>query len=115
TSAPLGVSAYEWSPDGNYLAYLSREPGPPAMTIAKKGAPNPPPPPLFAQALNPQGPPKALTPPDQYVDSFTWSPDSREISYSFAPVVGFLAPYQTRIFGVSVNGGAARPICDRSR
>ena len=54
-----------------------------------------------------------LTPPDQYVDSFSWSPDSKEIAYSFAPVVGFLAPYSTKIFAVAVDGGATRPIIDR--
>ena len=113
TAAPLGVSAYEWSPDGNFIAYLSRDAGPSAPPIANKVGANPPATRLFVQTLNPAGPAKAITPPDQYVDSFTWSPDSKEIAYSFAPVVGFLAPYQTRIFGVSVNGGAARPIVDR--
>ena len=49
----------------------------------------------------------------QHVDSFAWSPDSREIAYAWAPVVGFLAPYQTRIFAVSAEGGAVRPIIDR--
>ena len=28
------------------------------------------------------------TPPDQYVDSFSWSPDGREIAYAFAPMTG---------------------------
>jgi dipeptidyl aminopeptidase/acylaminoacyl peptidase len=114
TSAPLGVSAYEWSPDGNYLAFLSRDPGPAAPPIANKVGGNPPATRLFIQPLNPSGPAKAVTPPDQYVDSFTWSPDSKEIAYAFAPVVGFLAPYQTRIFAIGVNGGAARPVVDRA-
>jgi dipeptidyl aminopeptidase/acylaminoacyl peptidase len=114
TAAPLGVSAYEWSPDGNYIAYLSREPGPSTPPIANKVGANPPATRLFIQALTPGAAAKAVTPADQYVDSFTWSPDSKEIAYSFAPVVGFLAPYQTRIFAVSVNGGAARPIVDRA-
>jgi len=28
TATPLGVSAYEWSPDGKYVAYLTRDAGP---------------------------------------------------------------------------------------
>lgn len=113
TAAPLGVSAYEWSPDGNYIAYLSRDVGPSTPPIASKVGANPPATRLFIQPLHPAAPAKAVTPPDEYVDSFTWSPDSKEIAYSFAPVVGFLAPYQTRIFAVGVNGGSARPIVDR--
>ena len=62
---------------------------------------------------NPAGPARAITAADQYVDSFSWSPDSKEIAYSWAPVVGFLAPYQTKIFAVAVDGGAVRPIVDR--
>ena len=114
TSAPLGVSAYEWSPDGNYLAYLSRDPGPATPSIANTVGAKPPATRLFVQRLNPREQARPVTPPDQYVDSISWSPDSKEIAYSFAPVVGFLAPYQTRIFAVGVNGGPARPIVDRA-
>lgn len=113
TSAPLGVSAYEWSPDGNYLAYLSRDPGPATPPIANAVGANPPATRLFVQPLNPPGPARAVTPATQFVDSLAWSPDSKEVAYSFAPVVGFLAPYQTRIFAVPVSGGAPRPIVDR--
>ena len=34
TSAPLGVSGYEWSPDGKYLAYTTRDSGPSTPPIA---------------------------------------------------------------------------------
>src|SRR5436190_16109748 len=112
TAAALGVGAYEWSPDGNYLAYTTRDAGPATPPIANKVGANPPATRLWLQPLNPPGAPRVLTAADQYVDSFAWSPDSQEIAYSFAPVVGFLAPYQTRIFGVTV-GGAVRPIIDR--
>ena len=114
TSAPLGVSGYEWSPDGKYLAYLTRDAGPSTPPIANKVGANPPATRLWVQPLNPAGPARAITPPDQYVDSFSWSPDSKEIAYAWAPVVGFLAPYQTKIFAVAVDGGAARPIVDRA-
>ena len=113
TAAPLGVSSYEWSPDGNYIAYLSRDAGPAVPAVANRVGANPPATRLFLQPLNPAGPGRAITTPDQYVDSFTWSPDSKQIAYAFAPAVGFLAPYQTKIFAVGVNGGAARPVVDR--
>lgn len=112
TSAPLGVSSYEWSPDGKYLAYLTRDAGPTTPPIANKVGGNPPATRLWLQPLNPPGAPRSLTPADQYVDSFAWSPDSTEIAYSFAPIVGFLAPYQTRIFAVTVDG-KSRPVVDR--
>ena len=114
TAAALGVTSYEWSPDGKYVAYLSREAGPAAPPVANTVGANPPPTRLFVQPLNPAGPARAITPVDQYVDSFTWSPDSREIAYAFAPVVGFLAPYQTKIFAVAVESGDVRPMVDRA-
>jgi dipeptidyl aminopeptidase/acylaminoacyl peptidase len=114
TSAPLGVSGYEWSPDGKYLAYFTRDAGPSTLPIANKVGASPPATRLWIQPLNPAGPARVLTPADQYVDSFSWSPDSKEIAYAWAPVVGFLAPYQTKIFAVAVDGGAVRPIVDRA-
>jgi dipeptidyl aminopeptidase/acylaminoacyl peptidase len=114
TSAPLGVSSYEWSPDGKYIAYLTRDAGPNTPPIATKVGANPPATRLWLQSINPSGPPRALTPREQYVDSFAWSPDSSQIAYSWSPVVGFLAPYQTKIFAVAADSGAIRPIVDRA-
>lgn len=114
TSAPQGVSSYEWSPDGHYLAYVTRDPGPATPPIANRVGAKPPATRLWVQPLNPAGPPRVLTPADQYVDSFSWSPDSKEVAYAFAPTVGFLAPYSTRISAVAVDGGAIRPIVDRA-
>lgn len=114
TSAPQGVSSYEWSPDGNYLAYVTRDAGPATPPIANRVGAKPPATRLWVQPLKPAGPPRVLTPADQYVDSFSWSPDSKEVAYAFAPTVGFLAPYSTRISAVAVDGGAIRPIVDRA-
>jgi len=112
TSAPAGVSGYEWSPDGRFVAYLSRDAAAGPPPIANRVGANPPATRLWVQPL-PSGAPRALTPPDQFVDSFAWAPDGKEIAYSFAPFVGFLAPYSSKIFAVAVDGGAARPVIDR--
>ena len=114
TSAPAGVVSYEWSPDGKFVAYVSRDAGDGRPPVANK---------VGSQSAGharcgcnrcPQGQPRAVTPPDQFVDSLSWSPDSREIAYSFAPFVGFLAPYSSKIFAVTVASGAIRPIVDRA-
>ena len=101
-AAPLGVSAYEWSPDGKYLAYLTRDAGSvdaadrqPRRLESAGDAP------VAAADRIPPGPARSITASNQYVDSFAWSPDSKEIAYAWAPVVGFLAPYQTKIFAVA--------------
>ena len=112
TSAPLGVTGYEWSPDGKFVAYLSRDAASGPPPIANKVGANPPATRLWVQPL-PSGTPRALTPADHYVDSFAWSPDGKELAYSFAPFVGFLAPYSAKIFAVAIDDGAVRPIIDR--
>jgi dipeptidyl aminopeptidase/acylaminoacyl peptidase len=114
TSAPLGVSGYEWSPDGKYLAYLTRDAGPATPPIANRVGSTPPATRLWVQPLDAPAPARVVTAADQYVDSFAWSPDSKEIAYSFAPTVGFLAPYSTKINAVAIDGGATRPIIDRA-
>jgi len=114
TAAPLGVSGYEWSPDGKYLAYVTRDAGPSTPAIANHVGSSPPATRLWLQPIDPPGPARSITATNQYVDSFAWSPDSKEIAYAWAPVVGFLAPYQTKIFAVSTEGGAVRPVIDRS-
>src|SRR5262249_29986542 len=55
---------------------------------------------------------RLLTPPSQYVDAFSWAPDSHEIAYSAAPRAGFTAPYYTRIYALDL-AGTPRTIVDR--
>ncbi len=112
TAAPEGVNAYEWSPDGRAVAYISRDSSPPASVANTVGA-LPPATRLWVQSLVAPFAARPLTPAGQYVDSFSWSPDSREIAYAFAPFTGFLAPYASRIFAVPATGGPARPVVDR--
>ena len=119
TAAPEGVSAYEWSPDGKSLAYLTRDPMPgdeerqrqDRSFVIRADAPDRPTR-LTVQSLA-GGAPRTLTPPAHYVDGFSWSPDGREIAYSAAPRSGFSAPYETRVYAVAADGGNPRTIVDR--
>jgi dipeptidyl aminopeptidase/acylaminoacyl peptidase len=120
TKAPEGVFAYEWSPDGKSLAFLTRDP----MSrdeerqrqnksfVMRADAPDRP----VRLALVRVGQPSAmrlLTPVTDYVDALSWSPDGREIAYSAAPRTGFTAAYDARVYAVALDGGARRTIVDR--
>jgi dipeptidyl aminopeptidase/acylaminoacyl peptidase len=119
TAAPEGVSAYEWAPDGKSLAFLTRDPMSDEEQRQRKDnsfvihvdaperATR-----LWLQPLE-GGTARVLTPPGQYVDSFSWSPGGREIAYSAAPITGFAAQYATRIYAVSTAGDPPRAVVDR--
>ncbi|PYQ57067.1 MAG: hypothetical protein DMF58_19200, partial [Acidobacteria bacterium] len=49
------------------------------------------------------GTPRALTPPSDFVESMSWSPDGSEIAYAASPRSGFSAQYETRIYAVCVE------------
>ena len=103
TQHPTGVTAYEWSPDGKFLAYLSRG-GPPIMggaaPVANRVGTQPPATRLWVidRVANTGA---SLTPQNQYVDSIAWSPNSKEIAHSFALVRRLPAPYSSKIFAVT--------------
>jgi len=122
TTAPEGVFAYEWAPDGKRIAYLTRDPMPgdeerqrqDRSFVMRADAPDRPTR-LVVQAV--PGTPAVLTPANHYVDGLSWSPDGREIAYSAAPRSGFSAPYETRIYAVDATGPSTqspRPIVDRA-
>ena len=121
TSAPEGVSAFEWSPDGKQLAYLTRDPMPDEEArqrqdrsfVLHADAPDRPAR-LAVLELSAAAPARVLSPVTHYVDALSWSPDGREIAYSAAPKSGFTAPYYTRIYAVPVDGGPPRTIVDRT-
>ena len=118
TSAPEGAFAYEWSPDGKSLAYITMDPPSEEEQRRRKDksfvthvdAPEP------ARRLCVQvlgGASRVLSPPGQYVEGFSWSPDGKEIAYAASPRTGFLAQYATRIYAVPAGGGSPRAVVDR--
>ncbi|MBF8296913.1 MAG: Peptidase protein, partial [Bacteroidetes bacterium] len=119
TDAPEGVFNYEWSPDGRSIAYLTRDAMSPdeqrrrqdQSFVTRVDAPERPTR-LALKLLDSTA--RLLTPLAHYVESLSWSPDSREIAYAAAPTTGFLAQYATRIYSISVDGGAPRAIVDRT-
>src|SRR5262249_11087994 len=92
--APEGVFAYGWSPDGARIAFLTRDPMDAVETrqredrsyVQRADAPDR----ATRLAVVEVGRSAArlLTPPSQYVDAFSWAPDSHEIAYSAAPRAG---------------------------
>jgi len=121
TKAPEGAFTYEWAPDGKSLAFLTRDPMPrdeerqrqDKSFVLRADAPER----STRLALVRVGQPFAmrlLTPPADYVDALSWSPDGREIAYSAAPRTGFTAAYDARVYAVALEGGARRTIVDRA-
>src|SRR6185295_18187607 len=140
TAAPEGVFGYEWSPDAQSIAYLTRDPMPAdeerqrqdKSFVMRADAPDRPARLVVQQiaepgsdrggaASDPARAPAAttVTPPTHYVDGFSWSPDGREIAYSAAPRSGFSAPYEDRLYAIALDGdrrltpGPPRTIVDR--
>jgi dipeptidyl aminopeptidase/acylaminoacyl peptidase len=119
TKAAEGVFAYEWAPDGKGLAYITRDPMPPdeeqrrqdRSFVIRADAPDRPTR-LVVQALDGSAP-RTVTPPADFVDALSWSPDGREIAYSAAPRTGFTAAYDARIYAVTVADSTRRTIVDR--
>ncbi len=121
TYAPEGVVAYEWSPDGGSLACLTLDPMPAEEQrrradksfVIRAGAPERAVRLVVQRADRPEAL-RILTPPSQYVDALSWSPDGREIAYSAAPRSGFSAAYEARVYAVAIESGAVRTIVDRA-
>ena len=110
TAAPEGVNAYEWSPDTASIAYLTRDSAPVSVVTH---ADAPPPATRIALQVMGGGAPRMLTTASEYVESFSWSPDGREIAYAAAPIAGFIAQYAGRIQAVAIDTGAKRTIVER--
>jgi Tol biopolymer transport system component len=87
TRAPEGAFTYEWSPDGKSLAFLTRDPMPrdeerqrqEKSFVARADSPDRPTR-IVVQKVGRPSALRMLTPPSQYVDALSWSPDGREIA-----------------------------------
>jgi len=110
TSAPQGVTAYEWAGDGSAVAYVMREAATPGPVIQVHTPP--PPSRLWVQPTGETA--RATTPATQYVDSFTWAPDHRTLVYSAAPTSGFTAPYYTRLYRTHLGAREPQMVVDRA-
>ncbi len=120
TQAPEGAFTYEWSPDGKSLAFLTRDPMPrdeerqrQDKSFVVRADAQDRPTRLAVQKVGQRFALRMLTPPSQYVDALSWSPDGREIAYSAAPRTGFTAAYDARVYAVALDGGGRRTIVDR--
>jgi dipeptidyl aminopeptidase/acylaminoacyl peptidase len=114
------VIAYEWARDGTSLAYVSPDGVSPEEArlqqdpsfVIHADAPERPAR-LWIKALDGSAP-RVVSPPSHFVDSLSWTPDSKEIVYSASTKLGFMGPYFTRIYAVAAAGGTARAVVDRA-
>jgi len=128
THAPEGVFGYELpsqvavtSKSAGQLAYLTRDPmsadeqrqRDDKSFVIHADAPDRPARLAVQSLIMTDAKPRILTPPNHFVDGFSWSPDGREIAYSAAPRSGFSAPYEDHLYRIGVDGGAPRTLVDR--
>ncbi|HEX2715328.1 MAG TPA: hypothetical protein VHM88_24375 [Candidatus Acidoferrales bacterium] len=119
TSVKEGVTTYEWSPDGEHLAFLAPNPASPEDEQRKKDKSfvihvgrNERLPRLWVQEVRTKLP-KAISPVNQFVVDFSWAPDGRTIVYSASNESGFYARYRTRIYAIPAAGGEPHTVVDR--
>ena len=119
TSMKDGVGAYEWSPDGKKIAFLTPDPLTEDEQKRRKDKSyyiqvdrNNRVPRLWIQDV-PGGTPKAISPPGQAIVDFSWAPDGQAIIYSSSKEYGFNAQYHSSIYLLPAGGGEPRTILSR--
>ncbi len=120
TSAKEGVTTYEWAPDSTRIAYLAPDPAPEEEERRKKEKSyvievdrHERPGRIWVQDLA-GGSPRAISPPGQFVLSLSWSPDGSTLAYSAAPMSGFMAQMNSRIYTIPAAGGEPRAVVGRA-
>jgi dipeptidyl aminopeptidase/acylaminoacyl peptidase len=120
TTAKEGTASYEWSPDGKRIAYMTADPTSADELRAKKDKTyvievdrNERRPRVWVQDVE-GGDARAITPANQFVLGFAWSPDGNTVAYSASTVSGFNAQYNSRIYSVPAAGGPPKAIVDRT-
>ncbi len=113
TTAKEGTAIFEWSPDGQRIAYIAPDPVPADEERRKKDKTyvievdrNERPPRVWIQGVA-GGNARAITPADQYVLGLSWSPDGSTVAYAASNVGGFNSQYHSKIYSVPLR--AARP------
>ncbi|HEY7821061.1 MAG TPA: S9 family peptidase [Vicinamibacteria bacterium] len=112
TSSPAGVGRYEWSRDSRRIAYLAAEPEPAeearekqektfVVRFGKPGRPNR----LFVQGVS-GGEARVVSPLEQYVSGFDWSPDDGTLVYSASAAGEYLENWRSRLYTVPADGGS---------
>ena len=119
TTAKEGTAFFEWSPDGQRIAYIAPDPASADEQSRKKDKTyvievdrNERPPRVWIQDVA-GGNAHAITPADQYVLGLSWSPDGSTVAYAASNVGGFNSQYHSKIYSVPAAGGAPKAIVDR--
>jgi dipeptidyl aminopeptidase/acylaminoacyl peptidase len=119
TTAKEGTTIFEWSPDGQRIAYIAPDPASADEERRKKDKTyvnevdrNERPPRVWIQDVA-GGKSQVITPADQYVLGLSWSPDGSTVAYAASNVGGFNAQYHSKIYSVPAAGGAPKAIVDR--
>ena len=119
TDEPEGVTQYEWSPDGQRIAYLTPDPVPEEKLRRQKEksyvieVDREPRPARVRVKEVAGGAAQALSPPDLFASALCWSPDGSTIAYSAAPEGGLVGQFHTRIYTVPASGGVPAVLVDR--
>ncbi len=119
TAFKEGVTKYEWAPDGTRIAFLAPDPVSAEEERRKRDKTfvmhvdrNERFPRLWVQDAR-GGTSKVISPANQFVVDFGWSPDGQTVVYAASSVSGFSAAYRTQIYIIGATGGEPHSVVNR--